>query len=384
MNEKEIGEIRRRVRRDRSNMTAIYGCYVNAQKEIVSEFKQSTGIMPENEAEKYFCLMKKVLSGSVGKNLLDIPFKTSQVASSAEHKLLMDLRADITKEDLRLALYNKIIENISFDNGFVILLGKDTYDVPFKSKDDMSQADASNETYTYILCAVCPVKLTKPTLRYDAQEKTFHDGGANNVAAAPEVGFLFPAFDDRATNIYSALYYTRSPKENYEALVQSLFCVEPPKPAYEQKKSFEALLGSTLADECSLEVMQTVHDQLRQSIDMHKESKVAEPLLISKEEVKSALYTSGVSEASLSKFSVAFDEVFGFEAELHPKNIIDNKRFEIATPDVSIKVNPECSDLIETRVIGGVKYLLIPADENVEVNGVPIHIHDDEKIPAAL
>ena len=384
MNEKEIGEIRRRVRRDRSNMTAIYGCYVNAQKEIVSEFKQSTGIMPENEAEKYFGLMKKVLSGSVGKNLLDIRFQTSQVANSAEHKLLMELRADIGNEANRLALYHKVIENVSFDNGFVILLGKDSYDVPFKSKDDTAQLDASNETYTYLLCAVCPVKLTKPTLRYDAQEKTFHDGGANNVAAAPEVGFLFPAFDDRATNIYNALYYTRSPKENYENLAQALFCVEPPKPAYEQKKSFEALLGSTLAEECSLEVMQTVHDQLRQSIDMHKESKVAEPLLISKEEVKTALYTSGVSEESLSKFSVQFDEVFGFEAELHPKNIIDNKRFEIATPEVSIKVNPECSDLIETRIIGGVKYILIPADENVEVNGVPIHIHDDEKIPAAL
>lgn len=384
MNEKEIGEIRRRVRRDRSNMTAIYGCYVNAQKEIVSEFKQSTGIMPENEAEKYFGLMKKVLSGSVGKNLLDIRFKTSQVANSAEHKLLMELRGDIANEENRLALYQKIIDNISFDNGFVILLGRDAYDVPFKSKDDTTQADASNETYTYLLCAVCPVKLTKPTLRYDAQEKTFHDGGANNVAAAPEVGFLFPAFDDRATNIYNALYYTRSPKDNYENLSQALFCVEPPKPAYEQKKSFEALLGSALAEECSLEVVQTVHDQIRQSIDMHKESKVAEPLLISKEEVKTALYTSGVSEASLSKFSVQFDEVFGFEAELHPKNIIDNKRFEIATPDVSIKVNPERSDLIETRVIGGVKYLLIPADETVEVNGVPISIQDDEKIPAAL
>lgn len=384
MNEKEIGEIRRRVRRDRSNMTAIYGCYVNAQKEIVSEFKQSTGIMPENEAEKYFGLMKKVLSGSVGKNLLDIRFKTSQVAGSPEHKLLMDLRADIQKEELRMTLYQKIIDTVSFDNGFVILLGKDTYDVPFKSKDDSLQADASEETYTYLLCAVCPVKLTKPTLRYDSEAKTFHDGGANNVASAPETGFLFPAFDDRATNIYNALYYTRSPKENFEALAQALFNVEPPKPAYEQKKSFEALLGAALADECSLDVVQTVHEQLRQSIDMHKESKVADPLLISKEEVKSALYSCGVSEESLSKFSVEFDEVFGQEAQLHPKNIIDNKRFEIATPDVSIRVDPERSDLIETRVIGGVKYLLICADENVEVNGVPIHIADEEKIPAAL
>ena len=379
MNEKEIGEIRRRVRRDRSNMTAIYGCYVNSQNEVVSEFKQSTGIMPENEADKYFGLLKKVLSGSVGKNLLDIQFKTSQVADSAEHKLLMHLREDLKNEENRVALYQKIIENVHFDDGFLILLGCDSYDVPFKSKDDAIQSDNSDETYTYLLCAVCPVKQTKPSLRYVAETKEFHDGGMAHVVCAPEAGFLFPAFDDRATNIYNALYYTKSPKDNHENLVQALFCVEPPKPAFEQKKSFEALLGASLADECSLEVVQTAHDQLRQSIEMHKESKVPDPLLVTKEDVKEVLSSCGVSEEHIAKFSVDYDEAFGFEADLHPKNIIDTKRFEIHTPDVSIKVDPTRSDLIETRMIGGVKYILISAEEDVEVNGVSIHISEPEK-----
>ena len=382
MNIKEVGEIRRRVRRDRSNMTAIYGCYVNGQKEIVSEFKQSTGIMPENEAEKYFGLLKRTLSGTIGKNLIDICFKTSQVASSPEHKLLMDLRSTGLKDDaLRAELYTKIIESVSFDEGFLILLGCDSYDVPFKSKDDETQADASNETYTYLLCAVCPVKQMKSNLKYVAENKEFHDGGISQVPAAPEAGFLFPAFDNRATNIYNALFYTHSPKQNYEELANALFCVQVPQPAAEQKKSFEALLGASLQEECSLEVVQTVHEQLCQSIEMHKESKVPEPLLISKEQVKQSLAECGVPEKNISKFSVDFDEVFGFEAQLHPKNIINNKRFEIMTPDVSIQVAPERADLIETRVIDGVKYILICADENVEVNGVPINIADKEVLP---
>ena len=377
MNEKEIGEIRRRVRRDRSNITAIYGCYVNSQKEIISEFKLGTGTMPENEAEKYFALLKKVLSGTIGKNLIDVTFRTSQVADSPEHKLLMQLRASGLKDDdLRQKLYEKILPNVHFEDNYLILLGCDSYDVPFKGKDDAVQNDASEETYTYILCAVCPVKQTKPVLRYTAESKDFHDGGVSQIACAPEAGFLFPAFDNRSTNIYNALFYSRSPKENYEALVKELFNDQPPQPAFQQKKSFEALLGTTLAEECSLEVVQSVHDTLRQSIDLHKESKVEEPLLISKEQVKTTLQSCGVSDTGISKFSVQFDEVFGFEAELHPKNIIDNKRFEIATPDVSIKVNPERSDLIETRIIGGVKYILICADESVEVNGVPINIKD--------
>ena len=381
MNEKEIGEIRRRVRRDRSNMTAIYGCYVNAQKEIISSFKQSVGMMPENEAEKYFGVLRRTLSGTIGKNLIDISFRTAQVADSPEHKLLMELRKTALQDDtLRMALFQKIIDSVSFEENYLIVVGCDSYDVPFKSKDDAVQTDASSEVYTYLLCAVCPVKQTKPTLRYISEEKEFHDGGIAQVVSAPELGFLFPAFDDRSTNIYNALYYTHSTKVSNQPFVEALFNVQAPKPAAEQKKSFEALLTTALDEECCLEVVQTVHDHLCQCIDMHKESKVAEPLLISKEQVKTALKSSGVSEEHIAKFSVDYDEAFGFEAQLHPKNVIDNRHFEINTPDVSIKVNPARRDLIETRIIGGVKYILIYADENVEVNGVNIHIEDKETV----
>ena len=383
MNNKEIGEIRRRVRRDRSNMTAIYGCYVNENKEIISEFQQSTGIMSENEAEKYFGLMRRSLSGTVGKNLIDITFKTSQVADSPEHKLLMELRSTKLKEEnLRMAFYQKVIETVSLQSNYLILIGCDSYDVPFKSKDNLTQADASGEVFTYLLCAICPVKQTKPTLHYIPEEKQFHDGGMQNIVSAPELGFLFPAFDNRATNIYNALYYTHSPKESHEAFVEAVFNAPIPRPAAEQKKSFEALLTTALDEDCDMDVMQTVHEQICQRIELHKESRIPDPLLIGKEDVKEVLSSCGVSEEHLAKFSVDYDETFGFEADLHPKNIIDNKRFEIKTPDVSIKVAPDRTDLIETRIIGGIKYILINAEEDVEVNGVSIHIKDEDKTVA--
>ena len=129
-----------------------------------------------------------------------------------------------------------------------------------------------------------------------------------------------------------------------------------------------------------MEVVQTVHDQLCQQIAMHKESKVPEALTISKDVVKQALEECGVSEARVAKFGIDYDETFGFEAEIHPTNVIDHKKIEIKTPDVIIKVAPDRGDLIETRIIGGVKYILINAEENVEVNGVDITIKDPEEM----
>ena len=381
MNTKEIGEIRRRARRDRSNMTALYGCYVNDNKEIISEFRQSTGMMPENESDKYFALLRRTLSGQLGKNLIDITFKTAQVADSPEHKLLMELReTKLKEENLRMEFYKKVIETVSLDSAYLILMGCDIYDVPFKSKDDAVQADASGEVYTYLQCAICPVKQTKANLHYIPETKEFHDGGMLNIVSAPELGFLFPAFDNRATNIYNALYYTHSPKDNHDEFVAAVFNTPIPRPAAEQKKSFEALLTAALDEQCSMDVVQTVHEQMCQRIEMHKEAKVPEALTVSKDDVKEVLSSCGISEERLAKFSVEYDEAFGFEAELHPKNVIDNKHFQVQTPDVIIKVAPDRTDLIETRVIGGVKYILINADENVEVNGVNIHIADEEPL----
>ena len=385
MNDKEIGEIRRHLRRDRSNITKIYGCFVNDNKEIITEFSQSTGIMPENEGDKYFALFKRVLSGAIGKNLIDITFKTSQVANSPEHKLLMDLRASkLADDELLHGFFQKIIDSVVMEGNYLILMGCDSYDVPFKGKDDLSDSDKSEEVYTYIVCAICPVKQTKPNLHYVPEEKLFHDGAMNQPVSAPVLGFLFPAFDNRATNIYNALYYTHDIKVSQDALIEALFNTPVPMPAAEQKKCFEALLTTALGEECNLDVVQTVHDQLCQRIELHKEAKVPEPLMITKADVKEALASCGVSEEHLAKFSVDYDETFGFEADLHPKNIIDSKRFEIKTPDVSIKVDPTRSDLIETRIIGGVKYIMICADENVEVNGVSIHIDEEKKEPAQV
>ena len=385
MNDKEIGEIRRHLRRDRSNMTHIFGCYVNDNKEIISEFKQSTGIMPENEGDKYFALLRRTLSGSIGKNLIDITFKTSQVADSPEHKLLMGLReSKCNDEELRGEFFKKIIDTVVMEGNYLILLGCDSYDVPFKSKDDSLSRDNSEEVYTYILCTICPVKQTKANLHYVPEEKLFHDGAMNQMVSAPMLGFLFPAFDDRSTNIYNALYYTKDVKNSQDALIETLFNTPVPQPAAQQKQTFEALLTTSLGEECSLDVVQTVHDQLCQRIELHKESKVPEPLMVSKEEVKEVLASCGVSEEHMAKFSVDYDEAFGFEADLHPKNIIDNKHFEVKTPDVIIKCDPTRSDLIETRIIGGVKYILICADEDVEVNGVNITISEEEKEAAAV
>ena len=374
MNQKEVSEIRRRFRADRSNITKVAGVYVSDTGEILARFSQSVGLMLEDEKEKLLGVLKRTLSGGLGKNLLDLSIPTQEVAQGDKHKLLMKLRDSQLEDQEALEQFcQKIIETVTMETNYVILLACDNYDVPHKGRDALEGGE-SDQVYRYLLTCVCPVKLTKSNLSFQVKEGEFHNSKTDWVVGAPELGFLFPAFDSRATNLYGALLYSRRIADNHEDLIQAVFGAEPPMAAAAQRETFQSILGSSLEHACSLEVVKSVHAQLRDMIEEHKQSGEKEQLVISKPEVNHVLKTSGLSEAQVAAFDADFDETFGAHADLNPGNLVDAQRLEILTPDVKIHVTPDKQDLIETRVLGGAKYILIRAEEGVEVNGVPVEI----------
>ena len=384
MIEKEIAELRRRLKTDKNNIRAIHGCYVNEKRELVSSFTQSLALMPEDEAEKLLALLKKSLSGQVGRNLIDITFTTQQVVDSDEHRLLMALRDTGPEGGEQLqAFYQRVAGALALEGSYLILLANDIYDVPYRSRDGQRLEDAASEVFSYVLCGIFPVKTTKPALSYSLTGNEFHSLRTDSVITPPELGFLFPAFDDRCANIYNALYYTRNSAENHAGLVDAVFHAEIPMPAAEQKETFEAILEDTLAEDCSYEVVQSVQGQLCDMILEHKANKEEAPLVVSKDTVKQVLEACGVAQERIGAFDERFDETFGENADLSPRNLVDTKQLEMRTPEVSIRVKPECGNLVETRVIDGAKYIVIRVHEGVEVNGVSVQFAQEPEAAEA-
>lgn len=375
MNERNIAEIRRRMRPEKNNIGRIRGCYVNDNHTIISEFDQSFGLISNDEAEEILSHLRKTLSGSIGRNLLDISFSNQQVLDSDEHRLLTSLRSSsLSDNDSVKALFEKIIASADIVGSYFILLANDKYDV-FKYDENGEKSD-STETFSYILCAVCPIKTAKPSLGYSLSESKFKNIIRDALISSPEIGFMFPAYDSGSANIYEALLYTRDISLSHEEFIDTIFKSDIPKPATEQAESIAAILNDTVAEECSLELIQSVQAQLIELTADHKANKDDEPLTLSSKEMNALLRFGGVNEESIGAFSEKFEEGFGPTASIPPANIIDIKKFEVKTPEVSVKVNPECSELIQTRVIDGTKYLLIRADGDVEVNGIRINIKE--------
>lgn len=382
MNQKELSELRRRWRLDKNAVSRIYGCFVNSAKEIVAEVNESLGMLPQEEAEKYLSLLKKSLSGTMGKNLIDIEFTMQQVMDSEEHRLLMQLRTSALRDDqARKKFYETVMASLDLDHSnYLILLAHDAYDVPHHGKDGEVQEDASETVFSYLVCAICPVKEGKVELNYFPGDNEFHCTAGRTVAQ-PELGFLFPAFDDRAANLYNALFYTRKADDLHQAFLDAVFHTEPPMSAPEQKEAFQNALLDSLGDTCSLDVVQAVHEQLSTQIAEHKERKDPEPLTVSVSSIGAILADCGVREDQIVDFRQECEGQFGENAALNPSNLIDAKKIEIKTPHMSVSVDPEYSYLIETKRIHGRKYLLIPLEDGVVFNGlsVDVRVEDDEE-----
>ena len=374
MNQKEISELKRRFRPDKSAISRIYGCYVGGDKQVISYIDESLATMPLEEAEKYLGLLKKTFSGSLGRNLIDILFSTQQVADSDEHRLLMSLRDSGLKDgEVRQEFYQKVIENLDIgDSGYLILLAHDTYDVPYKGRDGEDQPDAGDTVFSYIVCCVCPVKDGKLELGYCPGENEFHNCAPSQVVSPPELGFLFPAFDDRAANIYNALAYARKPDELHHEFLDAIFHTEPPMSPAEQREAFQAALSEGLEGACGLTVVQAVHEHLTARIEEHRENKDPEPLSVTAREIGGILRDCGADDRQIAAFCEKCGERFGTDAALNPANLIESKRFEVKAADVTINLPPEQSCLVETRTIDGKRYILIPAGEGLEVNGLSV------------
>ncbi len=382
MNTKELGELRRRFRPHKNAISHVYGCYVGATKEIIGEVDQSLALLSEDDAEGCLNLLKKVLSGGLGRNLIHVGFTTQQVAEGAEHKLLRELRdCKLKDESLRRRFYETVIQNVDMgEENFLILLAHDTYDVPFRSKNDDLMDDSSDTVYSYLVCAVCPMREGKPGLGYIPADNVLHMKTAGQLAAPPEIGFLFPAFDDRAANLYSTLYYVHKPEFIHGEFIEGVFGVEAPLSAPEQKEAFESALSDALGVECSMELVQAVHEQMRERMEFHKESQDPEPLTVTAKDVGGMLRECGIEEERVTAFQDYCGQRLGEDAAMDPANLIDSKRFQIKAGEITITVKPELSGQVESRVLEGRKYILIPAGEGVEVNGLAVEL---EAEPAA-
>ena len=371
MNKKEVLEIRKQFTPENCTITRICGCYVDHEKEKKMEMKKAFLSMPEEEAFKYFDIFRHTLSGTVGKNLMTMEFPLNQELEGGAQELLLRLRDTKLTDDLLLEeFYDKVIENYEFAENYYIILIHAAYDVPGKSSDNMEMFDASDTVYEHIMCSICPVKLTKAGLTYNAEKNNIEDRIRDWLVEMPDWGFLFPQFNDRSTDIHGLLYYTKNAENLRSTMMEEVFGCTTPLSAGTQRDSFNALVEETLGDDCAYDTVLEIHEKLNDLIESQKDE--PEPVVLTKSEVKRLFEECGVEDEKLQNFDEQYELAAGEKSALVASNITNTRKFEIKTPDVVIHVAPDRAELVETRIIDGRKCLVIPMESEIELNGIRV------------
>lgn len=373
MNKKEINEIKKQFTPERCTITRICGCYVDGEKNKKTELAQSFLTLTEEENFKYFTIFRSTLSGTLGKNLLNMEFPTEQEKEGGTQEFLLRLKNSKLEDDrLVEEFYDKVIATYNYGENYYIILVFATYDVPGQTTDGIENEDASEYVYEHLLCSICPVKLTEAGLAYNERNNSIESRVRDWVVSAPAHGFLFPAFNDRNADIHSLLYYTKNSELMQEDFIDQTLGCGAPLSFKAQKETFQDIIENTLGEQCDFETVKTIQENLNEYVEVRKDA--PEPPELDKMEMRKLLEDSGVKAAAIENFNTAFDSIVCNEEQprFAAATVASTRSFDIKMPDVVIKVKPERTDLVETRMIDGRQYILIEVNDSVEVNGINV------------
>ena len=410
MNKKDILELKRRLKKGECTFTKMRGCYVDSHKEIIVNINETFLNLADDEFFKYLDIAKKVLSGTVGNNLLELGFEPGEELSGGKQNFLLGLRDSELKNDaLADRLFELIIDNYDYDGNYLILLFNDAYDVIVKTNDN-NKLDESEEVYKYIICAICPVELTKAALGYREDEHRIGSRIRDWVVSMPENGFIFPAFTDRSSDIHSLMFYTKTPKEPKTDFAQAAFACDPKRTAAEEKTAFGEIVKAIASEDGSDDLVTGIHQALSAMSQELDTSTSSEPTVLDSRTIESMLTNGYISEDTAEKIESACREEFGEEPPVL-ENIIDGKILEgsakkqreaelqkevaelktqlaeaksssdssLSLPwesgdseSIVLNVSDEKAEEIETRIIDGRRFIVIPieGDETAIINGV--------------
>jgi len=329
MNKKDIIELKKRFKKEECTFTKVSGCYVNSEKETLLKFQENFLNLPDDELFKYLEIAKKSLSGKIGNNLLELNFPLNETLENEKQKLLMMLTKSGLKEDAILSIfYESIIDAYDCSGNYLILVFHDVYDVMTKTSDNR-KLDESEEVYEYIICAICPVSLSKPGLGYFDEERKIKSRIRDWIVEVPAIGFTFPGFIDRGSDVDTVMYYTKNTKDPHAELMENALGCFPKQTATNQLETFEAIVKSTVStdDVISDKVFADIQDNLNTMIVEHNETYEdtdEEPITLSKDKVKHLLMDSGVSEEITVQIEKSYEEKFGEQPPL-AENLVDTK-----------------------------------------------------------
>ena len=378
MDKKGIAEVKKCFKKEDCRIDRMVSCFVNEEGEVISRFSDSFYALEDKELFKYCELFKQSLSGKLGGNLYTLAFPLEEENEGGKQQELYQLlQSELKEEALYDAFFEKVRKDYPIPGKHLLLLAHGVYDVPKKTTDGLVLEDASENVYSFLLFALCPVSLLKEGLCFDQQSDSFISRSEDFVVQKPEISFLYPAFHDRGSDIHELLYRCKKREDSLDSLPETLFGTPLPMGEKQQKNCFSKLVEEILQEDCTFENVRLLQEELAEL--QNKENEEEREQSLPKNQVKALLEKAGATEEQLLNFSSLYDEELGEKNEsLFLENLADST-LRLDSDNVHLRIKNEVSAILESRIIDGKEYLLLPISDNLECNGISIRRRLAEK-----
>lgn len=369
MNKKEVAEIKKQFTDERCTITKIAGCYVDTEKNIKTTLNETFLTMEEEERFKYFELLKAGLGGKIGKNLMNLSFPASEEEEGGkQNSLYRILRSDFSEEIMN-SFFQQIIETYQYPDNYFILVMKAAYDVPGQTLEGEEMVDSSDYVYEHMLCLICPIKPSKPGLTYDSIDNAIINSIRNMMIEKPEHGFLFPAFNDRNTDLHAALYFTKKADSPSSDIIENILGCSVPKTASEQHEIVVTAISEGLGEDCTFDAVKSICEDI---VDAKNLVEGKEEYELNRDNLHTILDDAGANTSQVDAVQEVIEESVEEEQPILANNFFDGNKLAIKNSYLDLKVNIDhCHDVTVERV-NGAKCLVIRINDDLEVNGVPV------------
>lgn len=361
MNKKEILELRKTFRPENCNISRIATCYVTSEKEKILEKSQAFLSLPEEEAFKYFDILKQALSGTVGKNLYILKTNSIHPADESPQKLETLRKYHMNDEGMLTDLFDSIIGSYDSSENYLIIVVNGLYDIPGVTSDDQELEDASDEVYSYILTCICPVELDEPGLSIDCTKPAILDKERDWMVKSPVNALLYPAFTDRATDINHALYFAKKAENSQDDFLKELIGSEMMLSDKEEHEWFLDTLNHAHEEQMQLETAKEIHTKLVEK-SLEKENLPSAGMLSKKELLQ--VIDKELNADQVKDIDEDYDKTVGKENDITIKNLVNPKKMVIQTGTAKVEIDSDYADMVETKRIDGRLYLAVPLTSN--------------------
>lgn len=376
MNKKEISEIKKNFNDDCGFFTVnrVVTAFVDSEKNIKCKTNKLYNTIEQDESELIMINLKKVLSGTIGKNLLEYQFpKDAYLEGGAQTFFYEILQSKFIDDEVTDKFLNEIVEKMEYVSTYTIFSAHCTYSVLNKNKNDDFEEEADHD-YNFIITAICPVNLRIDGLIYNEENNSIaKKESSDRIVELPSDGFLFPLFSDRTADVNGVLYYTKNAKKPNTSIVDELLGCEFVMSCDSEKETFQAILNNVVGDELDYDVITTVNEKIQEIVDQNAHE--TEIPTIDNNKLSSILWEAGVSQDKLEVLPKVYENAMG-EKTLTAMNLVEKKTV-VSVPSITVNIGKDAVDKVKTQIIDGRKCLVIALDDpEIKINGMDTNFSD--------